>query len=114
MITDRITNVILTHSTLQDKINALSAIAESLPIVIIVHDLQSQGVIYMSPNGLKILGCTLEEIKELGPAYHDLFFNKEDLADYAPKVFSLLNSSEDDNMVSNFQQVRPSHDHDWK
>lgn len=62
MITDRITDVILTHSTLNDKINALSAIAESLPIVIIVHDLQSQGVIYMSPNGLKILGCTLDPL----------------------------------------------------
>lgn len=114
MITDPIPEIIHTHSTLDDKINALSAIAESLPIVIIVHDLQSQGVIYMSPNGLKILGCTLEEIKELGPAYHDMFFNKEDLADYAPKVFSLLNSSDDDIIVSNFQQVRPSHDHDWK
>lgn len=114
MITDPIPEIIHTYSTLEDKIKAISAIAENLPVVIIVHCLKTQGVVYLSPNGLQILGFTLEKIKELGPAYHETFFNKEDQADYAPKVFSLLNTTDNDKMVSVFQQVRPSADHDWK
>jgi PAS domain-containing protein len=114
MITDPIPEILQTRSTLEDKIKALSAAAEHLPVVIIVHDLRSQGVIYMSPNGLQILGFSLEKIKELGPAYHEIFFNKEDQADYAPRIFSLLDNADIDKIVSVFQQVRPSQEHDWK
>ena len=85
-----IPDIVLAHSTFGEKIKALSAIAGKLPVVIIIHNLKTQSVEYMSPNGLQILGFSLEQIKALGPAYHERFFNKEDLADYAPKYLRCL------------------------
>jgi DNA-binding CsgD family transcriptional regulator len=95
------------------KIKALDAIIDKLPVVIIVLELNPTVVKYMSPNGLKILGFSLEKILEIGEEYHTAFFNPEDIADYSPKVHALLNTADDEGFVSYFQQVRPSPAHDW-
>jgi hypothetical protein len=49
----------------------------------------------------------------MGEAYQYTFFNPEDLADYKPKLYALINAADDDKSVSFFQQVRPSPEHDW-
>lgn len=103
-----------TAARFHQKIIQLEAAATDLPVVIIVHELPSMDVVYMSPNGLKILGFSLEKIKEMGKAYHDTFFNPEDVADYMPKLLDLLSSADSEKFISLFQQVRPSPDHDWK
>ena len=100
--------------SLQQKIEALAAVADKLPVVFIVHCLNPQKVEYMTPNGLRILGCSLEQIKEMGYEYYETFFNREDMLDYVPKLFSWLAHAENDQLVSFFQQVRPSPEHEWK
>lgn len=70
----------------------------------------------MSPRGLAALGITMEEIRLLSSdEYHSRFFNAEDAKDYVPKLFELVKSNDDQNIISFFQQVRPSatEDYSW-
>lgn len=106
-------NAYCAHSLLNQKIIALEAIADKLPVVVIVVELEKLTVEYMSPNGLQILGFSLEKLKEIGDAYQHTFFNQEDLEDSWHKVLGLINSVDDKKFVSYFQQVRASPSHDW-
>ena len=102
------------NSFFLQKIHALEAIADKLPVVIIVLEMNPLVVKYMSPNGLDILGFSLEQIQGMGEKYYDAFFNPEDLADYKPKIVELINSADDKKFVNYFEQVRASPEHDWK
>jgi len=106
-------NLDCTKSLLQQKIHSIEAIADSLPIVIIILDIQTHAVEYMSPNGQQILGFSLEEIKELGSNYQHAFFNMEDVMDFQPKFLELMNKNNKKDYATFFQQVRPSPAHDW-
>jgi DNA-binding CsgD family transcriptional regulator len=107
-------NLNCTDSLFNQKIQAIKTIADKLPVVVIVLEMNPMVVKYMSPNGLDILGFSLEKIQEMGGAYYDAFFNPEDLADYKPKIIELINSADDKKFVSYFEQVRSSPNHDWK
>jgi len=98
---------------LSKKIKAIETIADEIPAVIIIIDLETQGVEYMSPLGLANLGITMKELKALGPAYHSKFFNPEDNKDYLPKIMDLLEKGDEKKLISLFQQVRPSENHLW-
>lgn len=114
MITDPIPEITSTHTLFEFKIAKLAAIADSLPVVTIVHQLEPLVVNYMSPNGLKILGFSMPEITAMGEAYVDAFFNPEDMVDLKPRIYELIASADDEKIVSYFHQVRPSPNHDWK
>jgi len=98
----------------EQKICTLEAVADNLPVVIIVLELKKLMVEYMSPNGLQILGFSLKQLKELGEAYQHMFFNPDDMEDSWTKVVQLINSADDSKFVTYFQQVRPSPGHEWK
>ncbi|MDB5191132.1 MAG: response regulator containing a CheY-like receiver domain and an DNA-binding domain [Segetibacter sp.] len=102
------------NDTLQEKIAALELVVDDLPVVIIVHNLETLGVEYMCKRGLSLLGLTLEELQNLGSEYHGKYFNPEDAEDYVPKIMSLLQQDNEVDTISFFQQVRPSESHDWK
>jgi DNA-binding CsgD family transcriptional regulator len=102
-----------TSTLLLKNIDVLKIIADKLPVVVIVISMETLEVEYMSPNGLQILGFSMVELKKLGSEYLNTFFNPEDLEDYKPKIFGLLNDLGDDRFVSYFQQVRSSASHDW-
>ena len=95
------------------KIKALQAFEQEVPAVFIIHSLITNSVVYMSKRGLDILGVTLDEIRMNNPEYHDRFFNAEDAASYVPKIFGLVEKNNTDDMISFFQQVRPSEKEDW-
>lgn len=98
-------------SEFRQKITALEAIVDKLPVVVIVLQLNPAIVKYMSPNGLEILGFSPEKIQEMGEAYKT-FFNRADIADYRPK-HKLFQTADDDKFITFFQQARPSRNHDW-
>jgi DNA-binding CsgD family transcriptional regulator len=95
------------------KIAEIAAVADALPGVIIIHNVQEDVVEYMSARGLEQLKVTNEELRALGRNYHARFFNPEDAKDYVPKLFSLIERNEDDEIFTFFQQVRPDESHDW-
>jgi DNA-binding CsgD family transcriptional regulator len=97
----------------QQKIAALQVFEQEVPCVFIVHDLADSSVVYMSQRGLQILGTTLEDIRQLKAEYYDRYFNPEDARDYVPRILGLLERNNTDELISFFQQVRPSPAHEW-
>lgn len=97
----------------ESKVKKIEVVANDLPAVIIIHSIETLVVDYMSPRGLKILGLTLKELKEMGKEYFVRYFNPKDVEDYLPKVLRLLEKADENEIFSFFQQVRPSATHDW-
>jgi DNA-binding CsgD family transcriptional regulator len=89
-----------------EKIRSIDAISADLPSVIIIHDLRTSSVAYMSERGLKLLNTTLQELKDMGTSYFDKFFNPEDAANYTPRFLEMLNNNDPDEIFSFFQQVK--------
>ncbi|MGV3540547.1 MAG: helix-turn-helix domain-containing protein [Rufibacter sp.] len=102
-----------TRQRLDRKLAEIAAAAEDLPAVVIIHNIKTTTVEYMSPRGLRQLGLTLDQLREMGTAYHENYFNPEDLADYAPKIWGLLERNDDQEILSFFQQVRATPQDEW-
>ncbi len=64
-----------------EKVKSLNLLSAEFPVYIL-HKLPEEHVFYMSPIGLKNLNITLEEIRDLGNKYHQLFFNNEEADSY--------------------------------
>ncbi len=101
------------HEQLSRKLEAMRRIGDDLPAVVIIHNLQTQSVEYMSPAGQKRLNITLEELKAMGPEYFTRFFNPQESAEYVPKILGMLQNDQQNGFVSFFQQVRASAAEDW-
>ena len=96
------------------KIEMIRQFEDNVPAVIIVHDLVSNSVVYMSKRGLNQLGTTLEKIQMASPEYHAQYFNEEDAKYYVPKIMGMLEKDNTDETVSFFQQVRFSENSPWQ
>ncbi|GAL86391.1 hypothetical protein MYP_3620 [Sporocytophaga myxococcoides] len=100
--------------TFNQKLERIAATSDLVPGVIIIQNLFDLKIEYMSPRGLNILGVNLEEIKSIENAeYNDRYFNVEDWQDYSPKIIKLLESKNENELISFFQQVRKSKNHNW-
>jgi DNA-binding CsgD family transcriptional regulator len=96
------------------KIEAFAETFDHLPCAVIIHDLRDWSVVYMSKRGLRLLNSTQEEITALtAEDYYRLYFNQEDAQDYVPKILSMLERNNDDEMITFFQQVRFPGSDDW-
>ncbi|TLM89248.1 LuxR family transcriptional regulator [Hymenobacter jeollabukensis] len=98
---------------MQDCIAAIASTADLHPGILIVHHIPSTSVAYMSRRGLELLGVSVEELRALGADYHQRFFNPEDAAEYAPKIWALLEQNDFEQVTSFFQQVRTIESSDW-
>jgi DNA-binding CsgD family transcriptional regulator len=97
----------------QQKLSGVKAFEKEIPAIFIVHSYPDFSVEYMSKRGLDILGVTLDEIRITNAEYHSRYFNKEDAARYVPKILGLIERNNTDEMITFFQQVRPSDDQEW-
>jgi DNA-binding CsgD family transcriptional regulator len=95
------------------KIADVKVVEDDFPGVIIIHNVKDLTVVHMSKWGQDFLGVTLYELQEMGTEYHTRFFNPEDSKDYVPKIIDLLERNNPGEIVSFFQQVRRSPQHDW-
>jgi DNA-binding CsgD family transcriptional regulator len=98
----------------EHKIQQLQAVENDIPGVIIVHNLPNDSIVYLSERGRRELNVSLEEIRLPHFDYHKQFFNPEDVPNYAPKILGMLQRNQVDEMVTYFQQVRPSRKAPWK
>ncbi|RVU00876.1 LuxR family transcriptional regulator [Mucilaginibacter limnophilus] len=99
--------------TITNKINDFAPYAELMPGVVIIHLVGDFPVVYMSSNGLKLLGVTLEELQQIGTEYYNRYFNIEDIEVFVPKLKALLESDVTDQSVSFFQQVKLAGKNEW-
>jgi DNA-binding CsgD family transcriptional regulator len=100
-------DTILQQAT-HEKILRIQEVEKDIPGALIVHNLVEKTIVYMSEWGRKTLGVTLEEIRMPHQDYYQRYFNMEDIPNYAPKIFALMERNADDEIVTFFQQVRPS------
>lgn len=99
---------------LHNKIDEMALYFELLPSVTIIHSLHDGGsVVYMCSRGTNLLGCTLQQLREMGTDYHKRYFNIEESNEYVPKILGLLERNNTEEMVSFFQQVRIGGLADW-
>jgi DNA-binding CsgD family transcriptional regulator len=98
---------------MDDKIREVAAFAETIPGVVIIHEIPDFKLRYMSPLGLTLLGKKWEEIEGMsGEEYHRQFFNPDFAKDSVPLILKLIQENKDD-VVSYFQQVRTSRERPW-
>lgn len=98
---------------LQKKIDEFAPYAEMMPGVVIIHKLNPFTPSYMSSNGLELLGVSLEELKEIGPDYHKRFFNNEDMEDFVSKLKNLIETRDEKETFTFFQQVKLRNRKEW-
>ena len=98
---------------MEEKVQEIKNIENDIPGVIIIHDIRSWHVVYMSQRGRDFIDTSLEELQTMGPEYHSRFFNPEDSKAYAPQIFDFLNRNNSNEIISHLQQVRRSPDYDW-
>lgn len=98
---------------IQNKIKEFAPHAERMPGVVILHLVGEFPVVYMSANGLMLLGVTLQQLIDLGPEYYNRFFNIEDMEDFLPKISALLNNNKAGESFSYFQQVKYAGEKEW-
>jgi len=92
---------------LQQKIALCEAAFNVFPGAVIIHDLRTQHVAYMSEMAAEGLNTTVDELQEMGMEYHHKFFNPDEAMEYVPKILGLLERNNSNEFVSFFQQVRP-------
>ena len=95
------------------KIREIDATAQEMPGVVMVHNMQDLSIRYMSKRGLDILGVTLEELINMGPEYHNRFFNSEENKETVPKMIGLLERNNNEEIIALFQQVRADTNQPW-
>ncbi len=98
----------------EDNIASIASVMEIMPGVVIIHDLRTSGVVYMSPAGLRRLNVTLQELQDMGADYYSRFFNEDDATDYVPKVLGMLERNNDEETVSFFHQIRAHENEAWQ
>lgn len=92
--------------SLEREINLVASASESLPAVIIIHDIIGK-VVWMSERGLKQLNTSVQELRAISAdEYYRRWFNEEDSKDYVPKIMGMLQRNENDEIITYFQQVR--------
>ncbi|WP_207429453.1 helix-turn-helix transcriptional regulator [Pedobacter sp. SYSU D00535] len=96
-----------------EKIDRFAPEAERMPGVVIIHKVGDFPVVYMSSNGLKMLGVTLNELQEMGTEYYSRFFNIEDMSDFIPKMNHMLQSRDPEATFTFFQQVKFHDRKEW-
>lgn len=101
------------QALLLENIESLRRVDNKLPVIVVVNNLQTAGVEYMSSYGLEILNTTLEQLKRLGSEYHKTYFNSDEIADYSARIPELLKEAKDDKIFTYFQQARSAADQDW-
>lgn len=104
------------ETRIAEKITEIRATADELPCVIVIHRFlgKTSSIEYMSKRGLDLLDISLEELRALGEDYFLHYMNQQDAKDYIPKMFDLLERNEKNEVITFFQQIRPSVYADWQ
>lgn len=98
----------LINEIINKKIADIAAIEDDMPGVITIFNADDFSLKYMSKRGLDFLGMTIDEIQKMGVNYHSSILNPEDSVEYMPKMFELLRHNNNEEIISLFQEVRPS------
>lgn len=92
--------------TIEEKIKVLAPQLEMMPGISVIHQIENYHPIYMTRNGLKLFGLTLEELVAIGENYFEEFFNEDFTTEFFEKLLPLLKTENPDETFTMFHQVR--------
>jgi DNA-binding CsgD family transcriptional regulator len=95
------------------KISQINEVADDIPGIVIIININTFGVEYMSPSGLQLLNIDLADLKKMGSSYHETYFNVQESEKYVPRILGLLERNNSNEVISFFQQVRYCVDSPW-
>ncbi len=95
------------------RIDGLVATADSIPGVVVLHEVGDYPVVYMCTKGLVQLGITLPELQQMKAEYHSRYFNIDDMGDFLPKLHHLIQQKDPDAHFAYFQQVKLASSDSW-
>ncbi|MCD8739728.1 helix-turn-helix transcriptional regulator [Mucilaginibacter roseus] len=95
------------------KIAEFAPFAEMMPGVTIIHHIADFSVVHMCSKGLKLLGVTINELRQMGVDYYPRYFNMEYMEGLLPKMEKLLSDNKENESFSYFQQVKYAGKNDW-
>lgn len=89
-------------------------IGDLIPGSVMVQDLSRMTNTYMNNKGCEILMHSNEELQELGSAYFDKFFPKEEIITLSQEITRFVQQGDCTRDYSFFQRVRPNAQTDYK
>lgn len=98
---------------IQEKIEEFAPNGELMPGVVAIHEIKGFRPLYMSSNGLDLLGLSLEELIEMGEDYQKKVLNKDFMEDYLKTLKRMLNDDEEHQTYSIFHQVQLMNEEDF-
>lgn len=100
--------------TIDEKIEEFAPLAELMPGVVVIHEIKGFKPIYMSSNGLDLLGLSLEELIKVGDEYQKVVLNNDFFEDYLKTLEKMLDEEEgEDETYSIFHQVQLKDEDDF-
>ena len=101
--------------TIEEKIGHFVPVAENLPGIVVIHEIENFAPLFMNSNGLNLIGLTLEELKKVGKDYQKRFLNEDFMKDYLIFLRKMIREKNDDESYNFFHQVqlREYEEYEW-
>ncbi len=91
---------------INEKIRHFAPIAERMPGIVVIHRITGFAPLYMSSNGLKLLGITLEELIQMEENYHKKILNEDFMSDFLDFLSKNILEKNDEDTYNFFHQVQ--------
>lgn len=91
---------------INEKIKQFAPIAEKMPGIVVIHKIVGFAPLYMSSNGLKLLGISLEELVQMGDNYQNKVLNEDFMGDFLDFLSQNIKEKKDGDIYNFFHQVQ--------
>lgn len=94
---------------------SIEDIGDYIPGCVMIQNFRSMVNTYMNKTGCEVLHSDREELQNMGPAYFDTFFPKEEIQILKPGLIRFASDNDLSALYSFFQRARPlgSNNYDW-
>lgn len=101
--------------TIEEKIKLFAPVAETMPGVVVIHKIEGFSPLFMTSNGLNLLGLNLEELQEIGEDYQKRFLNEDFMEDYLLFLTKKFREHQEEETFNFFHQVqlRAGEEYKW-
>jgi DNA-binding CsgD family transcriptional regulator len=99
--------------TVEEKISTYSKEFEKLPGVTVINEIEGFKPLFMTTNGLKLLGLTLRELIATKENYQHLFFKPNFMGDYLETLESMIEQEGIEETYTFFHQVKYRGSYHW-
>lgn len=90
----------------KERIRHFAPIAEKMPGIVVIHRINGFAPLYMSSNGLKLLGMTSEELIRMGEDYQKIILNEDFTNDFLNFLTQHIKEKNNDDTYNFFHQVQ--------